>query len=619
MTLRLNGSTSGFTQIDAAAVAGDNSITLPTLSGAITIKDSSGNTEVGTGVTFNNPSANVFAISNSGGERLRIDSSGSITAGGSIVSGANPNLGGNSGVQIVSDGIVRVAKASGNIFEAWTTGSSTRTFAINANGNFSATGSLEIGVGSVGTANAPGVSIYKNNSNAAYAPLYVSQGSTSGNLITGHNANSGENTFTVASSGTIIAAAGNVNINKVTNGANLNVRNDATQEAAIEVYKGGFTTNERKVLINNDGSAAFTGEIKIEGASTPAGRSSRISKYGSLLIATTSDAVGDARCSIDSGNGNITSVGSASFDETVTIGSGSAAPDDYGLIAYANANSLSNKSAVYARNLANGRNFTGDNASGTTTFELYANGQGNFGAASNSTGNNGVLVGGGNGTLNLYTDRYSTDCFQILNTSGSGTNIALKAYGNGKLEMSGSVLIGRTDDGQNHNVDGIRLPTNGTSYFIAYNTAAMSLGRGTDNGQVLQFRRGSGFPIVGSVSVTTSNATFNNSASDERLKKNFETWDEEVLPYFKSLNPKKFNFTNQEDSEEKSKGYVAQENVDKFPEAYPLLETDEGSEEEHKRYMFNPSGMVVYLMKALQEEISKREALEARIAALEGS
>ena len=44
--------------------------------------------------------------------------------------------------------------------------------------------------------------------------------------------------------------------------------------------------------------------------------------------------------------------------ETVTIGSGSADPDDYGLIAYANANTLSNKSAVYARNLADGRNFT---------------------------------------------------------------------------------------------------------------------------------------------------------------------------------------------------------------------------------------------------------------------
>ena len=137
--------------------------------------------------------------------------------------------------------------------------------------------------------------------------------------------------------------------------------------------------------------------------------------------------------------------GSASFDETVTIGSGSAAPDDYGLIAYANANTLSNKSAVYARNLADGRNFTGDNAAGTTTFELYASGQGNFGAASNSTGNNGVLVGGNNGTLNLYTDRYSTDCFQILNTSGSGTNIALKAYGNGNLEMAGTISDSKGD------------------------------------------------------------------------------------------------------------------------------------------------------------------------------
>ena len=137
--------------------------------------------------------------------------------------------------------------------------------------------------------------------------------------------------------------------------------------------------------------------------------------------------------------------GSASFDETVTIGSGSAAPDDYGLIAYADADSLSNKSAVYARNIGDGRNFTGDNAAGTTTYELYASGLGNFGAVGNSTGNNGVAVGGNNGSLNIYTDRYNTDCFQILNTSGSGTNIALKAYGNGDLEMAGTISDSKGD------------------------------------------------------------------------------------------------------------------------------------------------------------------------------
>lgn len=72
-------------------------------------------------------------------------------------------------------------------------------------------------------------------------------------------------------------------------------------------------------------------------------------------------------------------------------------------------------------------------------ISLEKTGAGLFGAASNSTGNNGVLVGGNNGSLNIYTDRYTTDCFQILNTTGSGTNIALKAYGNGDVEIAGII------------------------------------------------------------------------------------------------------------------------------------------------------------------------------------
>ena len=73
------------------------------------------------------------------------------------------------------------------------------------------------------------------------------------------------------------------------------------------------------------------------------------------------------------------------------------------------------------------------------TSLIKADGSAAFGDASNSTGNNGVLVGGNNGSLNIYTERYTTDCFQILNTTGSGTNIALKAYGNGDLEIAGII------------------------------------------------------------------------------------------------------------------------------------------------------------------------------------
>jgi len=136
-----------------------------------------------------------------------------------------------------------------------------------------------------------------------------------------------------------------------------------------------------------------------------------------------------------------------------------------------------------------------------------------------------------------------------------------------------------------------------------------------NSGYFMRFSHGSNAPCGSISSSGGNNTSFNISWSDSRRKKNFESWNEEVLPLFKTLEPKKFNFTDEDDGTEKTKGYVAQDVVNKFPEAYPLLDDTEVGE---KRYMFNPSGMTVYLMKALQEEIAKREALEARIAALEG-
>ena len=70
---------------------------------------------------------------------------------------------------------------------------------------------------------------------------------------------------------------------------------------------------------------------------------------------------------------------------------------------------------------------------------LGLGGSATFGDASNSTGNNGIAVSGNNGYLNIYTGRYNTDCFQILNTTGSGTNVALQAFGNGNLSLAGII------------------------------------------------------------------------------------------------------------------------------------------------------------------------------------
>jgi len=124
---------------------------------------------------------------------------------------------------------------------------------------------------------------------------------------------------------------------------------------------------------------------------------------------------------------------------------------------------------------------------------------------------------------------------------------------------------------------------------------------------MLQFRQNNDARGYFNNSGTTT--TYYDQGSEERLKTNFEEWDEKVLPHFKSLKPKKFNWIEDAAGTPKVKGFIAQENLDKFPEAYHLNEDD--------RYWFSKTEMVPYLMKALQEEIEKREAIEAKYNALE--
>lgn len=114
----------------------------------------------------------------------------------------------------------------------------------------------------------------------------------------------------------------------------------------------------------------------------------------------------------------------------------------------------------------------------------------------------------------------------------------------------------------------------------------------------------------GNIQVNDSNdqIVYNTSVSDKRLKKDFEDWDESILPAFKSLKPQLFNFKNSENKSGKSKGYIAQDNVDNFPEAYTTSKFLDDDDTEY--YSFNPSGMVSYLMKAVQELTEKVEALE---------
>ena len=339
---------------------------------------------------------------------------------------------------------------------------------------------------------------------------------------------------------------------------------------------------------------------------------------------------------------SLTAKGVASFSSQVVIGSGSAANDEYGLIAYANANTLSNKSAVYARNIGGGRNFTGDSAAGATTFEVYSSGSVVLtqSAATSINSLDTLNSGGGDNVVKVRTQANQGGDPYIKFDAG-GNNMIVGTYYNGTT--NNKLVLGTGENPTS--VKGLSIDGNGNGiYGNGHQSTALAVDNGSNRGLnfvtsgriycktddhwdinlvggglMMRFRNGndsgSGSQlVVGNITINSSSVDFNTTQSDSRLKKNIEPWTEGVLQNFKTLQPKKFHFNWQSDEESLDTGYMAQDLVEAFPEAYPLCKTEIDGEEVD-RYSFNPSGMVKYLMKALQEEIVKREELEARLDA----
>ena len=194
-----------------------------------------------------------------------------------------------------------------------------------------------------------------------------------------------------------------------------------------------------------------------------------------------------------------------------------------------------------------------------------------------------------------FTNRQNSD--NQTNTDTECMRIGGGATGNVNIGTTTVLNLGA------NNVTGINLLSTGR--LIACSTGnASQFGRQGSSGKVIQFAC-QGTNDVGSIQVTTTSTTLVSGSSDRRTKKNFEDWTEDTLSLFKNLKPQKFNFKIEDDGAEKTKGYIAQDLVDSFPEAYPKNEDD-------GKYMFAPQGMIVYLMKAIQE-------LEAEVAALKAA
>jgi len=173
------------------------------------------------------------------------------------------------------------------------------------------------------------------------------------------------------------------------NSLEINASNELVWTGGTSKF-GGVLQGDQRVIINGAGGKSGTGNTLLNYA-------------------------GDA----STVTASLTADGAASFSETVSIGSGSAAPDDYGLIAYANANTLSNKSAVYARNIGSGRNFTGDSASGATTFEVFDSGRT---ILTTSLGDKQLQLSGTEADLWLTSTGGNSTTWRILGSTGGSTH-----------------------------------------------------------------------------------------------------------------------------------------------------------------------------------------------------
>ena len=234
------------------------------------------------------------------------------------------------------------------------------------------------------------------------------------------------------------------------------------------------------------------------------------------------------------------------------------------------------------------------------------------------------VIANGSDTAKINLDSDSIDFFTEGKTFNLGTtgNTVIRFFQNNTELMridADALRVGNTS-GSWPSVDGCIISKNGIFQAAINNSSSLYLNRGSSNGNVAQFARSG--TIVGGISVTSSNTSFNTS-SDYRLKENVVTdWD--ATSRLKQLKPSRFNFKVDKDTT--VDGFLAHEVSNIVPEAitgtkdevHKEDDTASGAKKGDAIYQsIDQSKLVPLLTKALQEAIAKIETLEAKVTALE--
>ena len=234
---------------------------------------------------------------------------------------------------------------------------------------------------------------------------------------------------------------------------------------------------------------------------------------------------------------------------------------------------------------------------------------------------------GGANTTSVLVHR-GTGALQINSQDAGNIQFLTDNTERARLTSSGDFGLGISSPTKKLHVNGQAFIT-GNTFFLSTDSSAILAGtaigkyiqtdgnlisgKTTTNGNTHQaFCNPNG--IVGTIR-SSGSATQYNTSSDYRLKENVVDIVDGITRV-KQLQPRRFNFIA--DADTIVDGFIAHEAQTVVPEAVSGTHNEVDDDGNAVMQGIDTSKLVPLLTAALQEEIAKREALEARIAALEG-
>ena len=167
------------------------------------------------------------------------------------------------------------------------------------------------------------------------------------------------------------------------------ISTDGWAGAQFRAEDYNFTIRTTNVL-----TVDFNGSAQFKGKNRPSGLDTRISQYGSLLVGTSGELISNARCAIDSGNGDIKTIGNGEFSintstyqtginlhtssnlSTLTVYSDSSSSTHRSFVVYDNGqavNANKYRAAIYANgNILGRRLFLGGSTNGGFDYNSTA-------------------------------------------------------------------------------------------------------------------------------------------------------------------------------------------------------------------------------------------------------